>query len=354
MEIEIIIFAIPVFVLLIAIEFLLSRKEGRDNYRLNDSINSLSLGCLSQAVSVCTLFFQIGIYELIYDHTFFGEHLNFWSSWYGWTLSLLMYDFLAYWAHRVSHESGVFWASHSVHHQSQCFNLTTALRQESFYPVTTCIFFTPLAFLGLPPTQYGLVGILILMYQFWVHTEHIGKLGWLDKVFTTPSNHRVHHAMNDAYIDKNYGDFLIVWDRMFGTYQQENELCVYGTKTPLNSWNPIWANFCVLSDLVKKSKKQTTFISRFLVFFKSPAWRETESTDVAGYGIYNPQISKARKLLAITIFLLGFVSLLAFLYVSDSLTYIESVIGCILISLQLWLVGNLLDTHLQKKLQVLA
>jgi alkylglycerol monooxygenase len=352
MEIEIIIFAIPVFLLLIAGEFLLGKKLGRDNYRLNDAINSLSLGGLSQAISVCTLFFQIGIYAFIYNHTFIWSDVNFWSTWYGWLLSVLAYDFLAYWAHRVSHESGLFWASHSVHHQSQCFNLTTALRQESFYPVTTCIFFTPLAFLGLPPAQYGLVGVLVLMYQFWVHTEHIGKLGWLDKVFTTPSNHRVHHAVNDAYIDKNYGDFLIVWDRMFGTYQQENEPCIYGTKTPLNSWNPIWANFCVLYDLVKKSKKQTSFLNSFLVFFKSPAWREPECTDATVYGIYNPQISRARKFLAIAIFLLGIASLLAFLYVSDSLTYTESVIGCILISLQLWLVGKLLDADSQKKLQV--
>lgn len=152
-----------------------------------------------------------------------------------------MFDFCDYWLHRLGHEIAILWAAHVVHHQSEDFNLSTALRQESFVPLLGWIFYVPMALLGVSPQQFALAGLIVLVYQFWIHTEHIGKLGWFDRIFSSPSNHRVHHATNPQYINKNYGGLLIIWERLFGTYAEENEACIHGTRTPLRSWDPVWA-----------------------------------------------------------------------------------------------------------------
>ena len=166
----------------------------------------------------------------------------FWTTWYGWLLALVFYDFCYYWLHRAGHESAIFWAAHVVHHQSQDYNLSTALRQTSSGALLGWIFYVPMALAGVPPLVFGVVALVDLLYQFWVHTEHVPKLGWFDRWFCSPSNHRVHHAVNDGYLDRNYGGVLIVWDRMFGSFQEEDEPCVYGTRSPLNSWDPLWSN----------------------------------------------------------------------------------------------------------------
>jgi alkylglycerol monooxygenase len=156
-------------------------------------------------------------------------------------VAVLLFDFCDYWLHRAGHESAVFWAAHSVHHQSQQFNFSTALRQESMVAFLGWAFYLPMAVVGVPPEQFGIAGLIVLVYQFWIHTEHIGKLGWFDRVFSSPSNHRVHHAVNDGYVDRNYGGMLVVWDRMFGTFAEENERCVYGTRKALASFDPVRA-----------------------------------------------------------------------------------------------------------------
>jgi hypothetical protein len=135
------------------------------------------------------------------------------------------------------------------------------------------IFYLPMAILGVEPEQFGIAGLVVLIYQFWIHTEHVGKLGWFDRVFSSPSNHRVHHAVNDQYLDKNYGGMLVIWDRMFGTFAEEKEPVVYGTRTPLNSWDPLWSIFSGYQQLLQNAAQMPRWQDKLKMFIKPPGWR---------------------------------------------------------------------------------
>ena len=309
---DILIYAIPVFVLLGLVEFVYGLRAGNNTYRLNDTIGSLSQGLLSQAVAACTPLFQIGLYVLVYRHAPDWGGRAFWATWYGVLLAVVLYDFTDYWLHRVAHESNLFWAAHVVHHQSQQFNFSTALRQESAYPIVGCVFFFPMALLGVPPETYAMAGVVVLFYQFWVHTEHIGKLGWFDRIFTSPSNHRVHHSINAHYIDKNYGSILIIWDRLFGTYEPEGEPCVYGTLVPLNSWSPIRALSMVFADMAAKLARAANWKEWLKVVFKYPGWTPAAFPQAAGHELatldtpkYDPPVPGRRGAAAVAYFLLA-------------------------------------------------
>ena len=214
-------FATPVFFLLIALELLVARARGMAGaYRLNDAVNSLSLGVMSQVVGLFVRVFNYGVYVLVFEHVALG---NWPGEWWAWALAIVFYDFCYYWNHRLGHESAVFWASHVVHHQSQRYNLSTALRQTSSGAFLGWIFYLPMAVAGVPPAMFAVAAIVDLLYQYWIHTEVIGKLGWFDRWFASPSNHRVHHAVNDRYIDRNYGGIFMAWDHLFGTFVDESE-----------------------------------------------------------------------------------------------------------------------------------
>jgi sterol desaturase/sphingolipid hydroxylase (fatty acid hydroxylase superfamily) len=263
--------AVPLFVLCIGLEWWWDRRAGRGGYGFADSISSLSQGLMSLAVAAVTPLFQGGLYAWLQPHLGLVP-ASAWNGWWGWVVAIVMYDFCDYWLHRVSHESAIFWAAHTVHHQSEHFNLTTALRQESFYAVMGLPFFVPMALMGIPLEQYIGAGLFVLLYQFWIHTEHIGRLGWLDRVFSTPSNHRVHHAVNPGYLDKNYGAVLVIWDRMFGTFAEEREPCVYGTVKALHSWNPLKAVGQFYGELFERARATPRWSDRARVLFKSPGW----------------------------------------------------------------------------------
>ncbi|HZW72519.1 MAG TPA: sterol desaturase family protein, partial [Caldimonas sp.] len=179
---------------------------------------------------------------------------------------------------RAGHRVALFWAAHVVHHQSEDYNLSTALRQTSSGWLAGWLFYLPMALVGFPPLVFGVVALIDLLYQFWVHTEQIGKLGWFDRWFCAPSNHRVHHAVNDRYLDRNYGGVFIVWDRMFGTYAEEEhaEPCVYGTRAPLRSWNPVWANLQVYADLARDASRARRWSDKVRVWSKPPGWRPVD------------------------------------------------------------------------------
>ena len=164
-------------------------------------------------------------------------------TWWSWLLAIIAVDFTYYWMHRIEHERRILWAVHSVHHSSQEYNLTTALRLSWLESLYEWIFFVPLLLIGFDAIQVLASLFAVVLYQTWIHTEKVYKLGWLDGVLNTPSVHRVHHATNAHYIDKNYGGILILWDRLFGTYQVENEKPVYGLTTELKSSNPLTINF---------------------------------------------------------------------------------------------------------------
>ncbi len=357
---QVIVLATPVFLLLIAIEFAWGYAKGRNTYRLNDAVNSISLGMLSQVSAVFTSLFRIGIYTAIYSSVALYPNAEFWNTWYGWLIALVFYDFCYYWLHRAGHESALFWAAHVVHHQSQDYNLSTALRQTSSGALFGWIFYVPMAVAGVPPLIFGIVALIDLLYQFWVHTEHVPKLGWFDRWFCSPSNHRVHHAVNDRYLDKNYGGILIVWDRLFGSFKEEDEKCVYGTRSPLNSWNPLWANAEVYWALGKDFWHAKSWSDKIRIWLKPPGWRPAElaarfpkdAFDIARVERFHPPIKRTVAMFGAAQFLVLLTGVAYFLWQADGLALGPSVVWLATLGTGLWAVGGLLQGRLSM-LQVL-
>jgi len=267
---NVIVYAIPVFLAMMAAEFGIGLALGRKLYRLNDAVGSLTAGILSQISGVFMLALSVGVYVLVYDHLSLARlPADDWRVWLG---ALIAYDFCYYWNHRIDHEVGLFWAAHVVHHQSDRFNLSTALRQSSSGALLGWIFYLPMAVAGVPPAMFVGVGLIDLLYQFWIHTELIGRLGWFDTVFASPSNHRVHHGVNDLYLDKNYGGILILWDRLFGTFEPEVEQPVYGVRGGLGTFDPIWANVTYYATMADLCRRARDWREKIRVWFAPPGW----------------------------------------------------------------------------------
>ncbi len=351
---QIIVLATPVFFLLIAVEFAWGYAKGRNTYRLNDAINSISLGMLSQISAVFTRLFRIGIYTAIYSSVALFPDEAFWTTWYGWLIALVFYDFCYYWLHRAGHESSLFWAAHVVHHQSQDYNLSTALRQTSSGAIFGWIFYVPMAIAGVPPLVFGVVVLVDLLYQFWVHTEHVPKLGWFDRWFCSPSNHRVHHAVNDHYLDKNYGGILIIWDRVFGSFKEEDEKCIYGTRSPLNSWDPLWSNAEVYWALAKDSWHARNWGDKLRVWFKPPGWRPADVTagfpkppfDITRLERYHPPMTRGMMWFGAVQFALLLQGVALYLWYADGLPVSQSAIWLAVLATGLWAVGAALQGRL--------
>jgi len=272
----IITWATPVFFALIALELLVARLRGRSVYHSSDAINSLGLGVISQIVAVFSKLLTLGIYAWCVQR--FALFALPASSVWVWISALLLYDFCYYWLHRAGHEVNILWAAHVVHHQSEDYNLSTALRQTGSGVLLGWLFYLPMAIVGYPLEVFVVVALIDLLYQFWVHTELVGRLGWFDRVFCSPSNHRAHHAVNDRYLDRNYGGILIVWDRLFGTFIEEDDTDppIYGTRSPLRSWNPLWANAEVYWATAKDAWHARRWRDKLLVWLKPPGWRPAD------------------------------------------------------------------------------
>jgi len=238
---------------------------------MNLVLYAISLGTLSRLTGLV----KLGIAGLVFEavRAWTGLPTLSADSWLLWALAFVGYDLCYYWSHRFGHEWKLFWASHVAHHQSEEFKLSRALRQTS--TGSTFVFYLPLYLLGFPTEMIVTVGALNLIYQFWVHTEHVPALGVLEWMFVTPSNHRLHHARNPGYLDRNYGGVFIVWDRLFGTYQAERpeEPCLYGITHPLASWNPLWANLHVWVDTARDSLQTRRWRDMVELWFTSPGWR---------------------------------------------------------------------------------
>ena len=268
-----IVFAIPVFIASILVEVWIARRRGVKAYDTADALTSLHLGVLSQVTGLFVKLAVLGIYTAVYNHWRFTT-LPISSVWV-WLAALLVYDFFYYWAHRMGHEVAVLWAAHVVHHSSEFYNLSTALRQTSSGWIFGWVFYLPMALAGVPPIVMVGVALIDLLYQYWVHTEMVGRLGWMDRVFVTPSNHRVHHGQNDYCIDKNYGGILILWDRLFGTFadERDDEKIIYGVRSPLRSLNPLWANFHYYADLWQSTMQVKGWRKKLHVWLDGPgAW----------------------------------------------------------------------------------
>ena len=363
---KVIVFATPVFLLLIALELFWSRHTtarvaGDKAYRLNDAINSISLGVLSQVSGVLTKALSIGIYTLVFGAVAIYPDLEFWKSWYGVVLALVFYDFCYYWLHRAGHVVSLFWAAHVVHHQSQHYNLSTALRQTSSGAFFGWIFYIPMAVAGVPPLIFGIVALIDLLYQFWVHTEQIGKLGWFDRVFCSPSNHRVHHAVNDPYIDKNYGGILVLWDRWFGTFQEENEPCVYGTRGQLNSWDPLWANLEVYSAMAVDAWRTRRWSDKLRVFLMPPGWQPEDlqrnhpkaAFRPEAVTTYSPPLTRAGQWFVAGQFLITLTTVALLLWFVDGMPRSQAALWGAALSVSVWASGRFMQGSLHW-LEVLA
>ncbi len=262
--------AIPVFFLMIGIEAVMNYVKKKDFYRFNDSVNDLSCGIASQITGTFLKTVLFAGYLYLYNNFRIMEISV--SSVIAWSICFIGIDFFYYWFHRMSHEVAVIWGSHAPHHQSEEYNLTVALRQGSFQGVFSFGFYLPLAIVGFPPAMFLVVSQFQTLYQFWIHTRLIGKMGWFEILFNTPSHHRVHHGKNPIYLDRNHGGTLIIFDKMFGTFQAETEEVVFGTVKPLASWNPIWANFQYWLDLAKLTVKAPGFLNKIKVWIEEPGW----------------------------------------------------------------------------------
>lgn len=296
--------AIPFFILAMAVELAYGAWKKNQTYRLNDAVASLMMGSLSQLVGVLRLSFAAvvfaGAVELLGVVAWAPQH------WWHWLAAFVAYDFCYYWKHRFGHEWRIMWASHSAHHQSEEYNLSTALRQTSTDYIGF-VFYLPMYLAGTPAYVMISVGTLNLVYQFWVHTQHVDRLGVLDYLLVTPSNHRVHHAKNPSYIDKNYGGFFIIWDRLFGTFcdERKDEKPVYGITHGLRSWNPLWANAIVWWQTLILAVKAPRWRDKVAVWFKGPGWfpeglnpahKDLDQEDPVGWaGQYNPSVPQSSK-----------------------------------------------------------
>ncbi|MFZ2739364.1 MAG: sterol desaturase family protein [Burkholderiaceae bacterium] len=236
------VYAVPFFVGLILLEVLAARWLRRDIYRLNDAVTSMNIGIMSEVVRSTVKLLTVVVYAVVVQKL--GAFSWDVKSPTVWVLAFFLYDFGYYWAHRAGHEVSLLWGAHVVHHSSEEFNLSTAMRQSSTNQMFYWVFYLPMALLGIPLQVFVITALASAVYQFWVHTQLVGRLGWIEGVFSTPSNHRCHHGKNAYCLDRNYGGTLIIWDRLFGTYTEErdDEPVVYGTLVPINSWNPVWAN----------------------------------------------------------------------------------------------------------------
>ena len=277
---NILLIAMPVFLLLILIEMIYGRIKYNEQQPVVDTISSLTSGMTNILKSTLGLTIVIVSYGFLQEHL----HLMQWNKGSIWPyiIVFVFFDFSGYWAHRLQHRVNFFWSHHLVHHSSEEFNLPCALRQQ--IAVMTNVYtlmLIPMALIGIPAEVLALVGPIHLFSQFWYHTRYIGKLGLLEYLVVTPSAHRVHHAMNDIYMDKNYSQIFIVWDRMFGTYREElaTEPCVYGMRRPAQTWNPYIINFKHWYTLAVDAWRTENVGDKFRIWFKPTGWRPADVTE---------------------------------------------------------------------------
>ncbi|MFZ2907267.1 MAG: sterol desaturase family protein [Cyclobacteriaceae bacterium] len=311
--------SIPIFFVLIGIELVVERITNKKLYRLPDAIANLSCGITSQLSGLFLKVFAIGIYQLIHENF----NLVTWDkTWVYWLALFLLADLAYYWAHRMSHEINLFWGGHVVHHQSEEYNLSVALRQSSLQVVWTFAFSLPLAFIGFETLDFAIMSAYITLYQFWIHTESINKMGWFEYIFNTPSHHRVHHGRDPKYIDKNHAGTLIIWDRMFGTFQKEEERPTYGITKPINSWNAVFANVSHYVEMGHDLKKISGWKDKIKYLFKKPGWlpeylggyRAAPSIDKATYRKYETPSSLSLNLYVLFQYVLCLIGTSMFLF----------------------------------------
>jgi sterol desaturase/sphingolipid hydroxylase (fatty acid hydroxylase superfamily) len=293
--VDVVTLAVPFFLGSIALEAAYSAWRGKGFYRLNDAVSDLSCGIVQQVSGVFLKLVGLLAFAWVAQNLsiqlLFGAPawpdgnpfpaaetaLGFGISWanlLGWVAAFVFIDHQYYWAHRKCHEVNAMWATHVVHHSSEEYNLAVALRQSAFQGLATFPFYLPVAFLGVSWVQFAVCMGLNLIYQFWIHTRAIDRMGWFMETFwNTPSHHRVHHGRNPKYIDRNHGGVFIIFDRMYGTFQVEEEEPIYGITTPINSWNPVWANLHHWRDMWADMRRTPHLADKLRILLGPPGWR---------------------------------------------------------------------------------
>ena len=277
-------YAIPFFIITVIIEIILTVKIRLEEYEFKDAATSIAMGLGNVILGLISKSLVLTVFLFFYKFRLFTIPFAWWS----WILVLFAEDFCYYWFHRTSHENRLFWASHVVHHSSLKYNLSTALRQTwsgSFY---SFIFWIPLILLGFHPVMVLVQISVSLLYQYWIHTELIHKLpNWFEAVFNTPSHHRVHHATNPQYLDRNHAGIFIIWDRLFGTFEPEIEKPVYGLVKNINTYNPVKIAFNEWIQMFKDAfASKTSFSNRLKYLVKPPGWKHD------GTGILSTDLRK--------------------------------------------------------------
>lgn len=299
---KLLLIAIPAFLVLMLIEFAYGWYKGEITFRNLDMLSSLSSG------STMVTKDMMGLTVVILSYGWLVEHLaltHIESGFWTYFIAFMALDFSGYWTHRIAHQYNVFWNNHIIHHSSEEFNLACALRQSIsvFFRIFTFLLL-PAALLGVPPKVIAIVAPLHLFAQFWYHTRHIGRLGWLENIIVTPSHHRVHHAINPQYIDRNYGQIFIFWDKLFGTFQRELDEVppVYGITRPVRTWNPLKINFLHVRQLILDAWHTRSLRDRLRIWFMPTGWRPedvqvshplSKIEDVYAYSKYDTPASTA-------------------------------------------------------------
>ncbi|MEO6639278.1 MAG: sterol desaturase family protein [Ginsengibacter sp.] len=297
---KILLVAMPVFLALVLFEKWYGWRKGKDTVRQMDMISSLSSGVTNVTKDVLGLSLVIIGYEWLANKI---AIVHIAPGFIVYVIAFVALDFAGYWVHRISHHYNLFWNNHIIHHSSEEFNLACALRQSiSSIVKIFAVFLLPAALLGVPPEVIAIVAPIQLFAQFWYHTQHINKMGWLEKVIVTPSHHRVHHAINSVYLDKNFSQIFIVWDKLFGTFQEElaEVIPVYGVTRPVRTWNPVKINFLHLWLLIKDAWNAKSWKDKLRIWFMPLGWRPADVAekypvykieDVYNFEKYDPKYS---------------------------------------------------------------
>ncbi len=285
---DLILYAIPFFLVTLIIEIVVDVKEKANAYETKDAITSISMGLGNVFLGILSKALVFAVFIYVY-HNFRFSTIPF--SWWAWVLILFVDDFAYYWFHRISHESRFFWASHVVHHSSQKYNLSTALRQTWTGGFLAFVFWLPLPFLGFHPAMILAQMSISLIYQYWIHTEFIKKMPkWFEAIFNTPSHHRVHHATNPQYLDRNHAGIFIFWDKLFGSFEPELEKTRYGLVKNISSFNPLYVAFHEWIDMFSDVfLSKTSVLNKLKYLIKPPGWKHD------GTGLLSDDIRKEWK-----------------------------------------------------------
>lgn len=265
--------AIPGFLLLLILEAIADSIMRRELYQFKDTAASLTMGIGNVLIGLVGKAMVLGIFTFVYKFAIF--HIGW--TWWAWVLVFFADDFSYYWFHRTSHECRLFWASHVVHHSSQHYNLGTALRQTWTGTFMSWIFWLWMPLVGFPPVMVLTMQAISLLYQFWIHTELVNRMGPLEAVMNTPSHHRVHHGSNHEYLDRNHAGILIIWDRIFGTFEPEDAKVVYGLTKNINSYNPLRIAFHEWMDIWRDVRQAPTWGLKMRYIFGRPGWKEEQA-----------------------------------------------------------------------------